>query len=295
MVLWKVNCLENEFPGMWQRWFLHQSVGIGWPPQGGFHLDGPTDGGRGWSQARNALKEISIGDYIVVALRGHRVGRLGVVTKKAISDAEWEPLVPPSRDLPHGEMGRRILVRWDLTVGPDNRDLIVALPSDARFNLGELRPTVARIRSRSRKDLIDVMSNQRTWVGLLTHFDRERALSGYIAAYPHRLEDGLLPHPNDKVRERVFDDRSRLDVLLTDRRNVSVIVECKQGSPTIDHITQLWHYMERLKRETGIKPRGILVHGGARKLAPEVAKEARKRPAVEMVQYTVEVDFSSSG
>jgi len=53
--------------------------------------------------------------------------------------------------------------------------------------------------------------------------------------------------------------------------------------------------MERLERETDDKPRGILVHGGARKLAPEVAKEARKRPAVEMVQYSVEVDFSSSG
>src|SRR5258708_11696625 len=37
-----------------------------------------------------------------------------------------EALVPASRDLPSGEMGRRLLVRWDLTVGPDSRDMVVA-------------------------------------------------------------------------------------------------------------------------------------------------------------------------
>lgn len=28
-----------------------------------------------------------------------------------------------------------------------------------------------------------------------------------------QIEDGLLPHPNSKTRERVFRDRTRLDVL----------------------------------------------------------------------------------
>jgi len=292
MTLWKVSCLENKYPGMWQRWFRHQSIGIGWPPQDGYRLEGPTEGGHGWSRAREALKAISIGDEVVVSLRGHRVGRLGRVTGKAIADTEWDPLVARSRDLPHGEMGRRILVRWDLTVGPDSRDMVVALPPEAQLKSGELRPTIAQIRSRWTKDLIEAMNDSSNWVGLLTHFDYEKALSGYIAAYPHWLEDGLLPHPNERVRERVFGDSSRSDVLLTDRNGVPVIVECKQGQPSGDHLKQIRHYMKRLHDETDIAPRGILVHGGSRKLRPEFAAMARKEPEVEIVQYTLDVDFT---
>jgi RecB family endonuclease NucS len=108
------------------------------------------------------------------------------------------------------------------------------------------------------------------------------------------LEDGFLPHPNERVRERIFGDSSRLDVLLTDRSNLPVIVECKQGSPTIDYLKQIRKYMERLKEETGIAPRGILVHGGARKLPPAVAAAARKKPSVEIVQYSLDVEFARS-
>jgi RecB family endonuclease NucS len=128
------------------------------------------------------------------------------------------------------------------------------------------------------------MNDPSNWVGLLTHFDYERALSGYVAAYPHRLEDGLLPHPNERVRERIFGDSSRLDVLLTDRSDVPVIVECKQGNPTVDHLKQIRNYMRRLRDETGIAPRGILVHGGARKLPPDVAIAAQLEPKVEIIK-----------
>ena len=292
MVLWKVSCLENEYPGMWQRWFRHQCVGIGWPPADGYHLDGPSDGGQGWSRAREALKSVAVGDDVIVTLRGHRVGRLGTVTGKAIEDDQWDPLVPSSQDLQSGEMGRRLLVRWDLTVGPDSRDMVVVLPPEVQLTSGELRPTISQVRSRSKKELVEAMNDASNWVGLLTHFDYERALSGYIAAYPHRLEDGLLPHPNERVRERIFGDRSRLDVLLTDRRNVPVIVECKQGSPTIDHLKQIRNYMKRLCKETGISPRGILVHGGARKLPRDVAAAALRKPEVEIVQYILDVNFA---
>ncbi len=291
MTLWKVSCLENEYPGMWQRWFRHQCVGIGWPPADGYRLNGPSDGGQGWNRARKTLKSVVVGDEVVVTLRGHRVGRLGVVTDKAIEDDQWDPLVPASRDLQTGEMGRRLLVRWDLTVGPDSRDMVVALPPEVRLTSGELRPTITQVRSRTTKEIVEVMNDASNWVGLLTHFDYESALSGYIAAYPHRLEDGLLPHPNERVRERIFGDRSRLDVLLTDRSNVPVIVECKQGNPTVDHLNQIRNYMRRLHEETGIAPRSILVHGGARKLPFEVAVAALQDPKVEIVQYSLGVDF----
>lgn len=293
MALWKVNCMENRFPGMWQRWYRHQCVGIGWPPKDGYQFDGQIDGRTGWGKARKALATIEVGDEIIVALQGNRVGRVGTVTGKSVEDNQWDELVPCSTDFPWGEMGRRILVRWDLTVGPDDRDLVVTLPSDVQLSSGELRPTIARIRSRSKNELIKAMNDEANWVGLLTHFDYERALSGYIAAYPHRLEDGLLPHPNERVRERIFDDRSRLDVLLTDRNNVPVVVECKQGSPTVEHLVQIRNYMERLRKETRKPVRGILVHGGARKLPRDVAAAARKKPRVEIVQYILDVNFSS--
>jgi len=170
--------------------------------------------------------------------------------------------------------------------------MVISLPAKAQLSLGELRPTIAQIRSRTTKKLITAMNDPSNWVGLLTHFDYERALSGYIAAYPHRLEDGLLPHPNERIRERVFGDASRLDVLLTDRNGTPVVVECKQGSPTVENVRQIRHYMARLFAETQIKPRGILVHGGARKLRPEVVKAAKKRPKIEIVQYSLGVEFA---
>lgn len=293
MALWKVNCQENEYPGMWQRWFRQQSVGVGWPAEKGYHLEGPTKGGRhAWSKARAALKAISVGDDIVVALRGHRVGRFGRVTAKAIGDAEWEPFVPPSQDLPAGEKGRRISVRWDLTIGPDDRDKVVALPPDVRLNVGELRPTIARVHSRSTDDLKEAMKDESNWVDLFSGFVYEKHLAGYVASYPHRLEDGLLRHPNEHVRERVFRDKSRLDVLLTDEKGKGVIVECKQGGVRSAHLKQIRHYMELLHKETGIQPRGILVQGGARKLRPEVAAEARVHPQVEIVHYALDVKFT---
>ena len=71
---------------------------------------------------------MQVGDWVLVALQSHRVGRLGQVTGNAIQDYKWNPLVQPSRDYPDGEMGRRIFVRWDMTVGLASRELVVKLP-----------------------------------------------------------------------------------------------------------------------------------------------------------------------
>ena len=293
MTIWKVNCMENDYPGMWQRWFRNQCVAVGWKSSWGYNLRGETDGGVGWTRARKALERISVGDKVVVQLRNHRLGRVGEVTGKAVEDEDWDPLVPRTVEDPDGEMGRRIFVRWDLTVGPDDRGMVVKVPESMRLSQGELRPTVSEICSRSWDEIIEVMNNPTNWVGLMTKFDSERTLSGYIAAYPHRLEDGLLPHPSQKVRERVFDDATRLDVLLTDRSGTAIIVECKQHSPTTDHVRQLRHYLKQYEREIKQPVRGILVHGGARKLNSSVRAEAEKTPAVELVQYRLDVEFSA--
>jgi hypothetical protein len=235
---------------------------------------------------------MEVGDYVVASLQGHRVGRLGQITDKAIKDTDWKPLVPANADEPEGEMGRRILVRWDMTVGPDDRDMVILLPEGFRFTAGELRATVSEIRSISRKNLESVMNDSANWQNLFSHFDYEKALSGYIATYPHHLEDGLTLHPSEKVRERVFSDKSRSDVILLDRHERPVIVECKQGQPTVADIKQLRGYLSRLRDERGHDARGVLVHGGAKKLHIEVERAAAKYPKIEIVQHRLQVEFT---
>ena len=74
-----------------------------------------------------------------------------------------------------------------------------------------------------------------------------------------------------------------------------VIVECKQGAPTAENLRQLRGYMKLLRNETGRQDvRGILVHGGARKLQREVLKAADIAPRIEIVQYHLQVDFAGS-
>src|SRR5690606_19003511 len=97
----------------------------------------------------------------------------------------------------------------------------------------------------------------------------------------------------EKVRERVFGDRTRSDVLLLDRDERPVIVECKQHSPTVADLKQLRHYLRLLKHETEEEARGILVHGGSAKLRMEVSRAAAEKPPVEIVRYHLDVEFTA--
>jgi hypothetical protein len=272
-------------------------VAVGWASKWHYFLnDSPKRSKRGnWIRVRNCLNQIKIGDYILVSLRGNRVGRLGEVTELAIEDTnnDWRPLVPKSRKSPDGEIGRRILVRWEPTTGPDNRDLVVRLPERDRLNPGERRGAIAKISLRKLERLRRAMNDRRNWVSLF-EFPYEKSLSDYIAAYPHRLEDGLLPHPNKKVRESAFSNGKRIDVLLTDRNDKPVIVECKQDEPTLADIKQIKGYLNQFRKREGENARGILVHGGSRKLRKDVRHAAQKKPKIELVQFTVEVNFSTS-
>jgi len=283
--------MEHKYHGMWQRWYRNQCVAVGWRSTWGFPLTGPTKNA-GWRRARVALQRMELGDYVVVSLQGNRVGRLGQITGKSIDDADWEPLVPASRNQPDGEMGRRIQVRWEMTVGPDDRDMIIQLPEGSRFTTGELLPAISEIKSISWQALKSTMNDPTNWQSLFSHFDYENALSGYIATYPHHLEDGLTQHPSEKIRERIFGNKSRSDVILLDRHERPVIVECKQGQPTARDIKQLRGYLRRFRREKGLDARGILVHGGARKLHIDVERAAAEKPRIEVVQHKLEVEFS---
>lgn len=291
--LWKINCMEHKYPGMWRRWFRNQCVAIGWASVSGYQLDGGIQE-QSWSRARNAIKDMRIGDYIVASLRGNRVGRVGQITGKAVEDGEWKPLVPVSKTLPYGEMGRRIFVRWELTTGPDSQDQIIQLPEYKTFNNNEVRQPVSKITSMTIAELREIMNDQKNWVSLSGKFNYEKAISDYIAYYPHHLEDGLLRYPDKKVRENVFNDRTRSDVLLIDRAETPVVVECKQYAPSFDDIKQLRGYMKRLECETEKEVRGILVHGGPQKISNDIIAEAKKAPDVEIVSYNLKVDFRPS-
>jgi len=292
--LWKVTCEEHRYPGLWHRWYRSQSVAVGWPPKAGYHLDGSGVRTSGWTIARNALNRIRPGDEIFVALQGSRVARLGTVTGLAVSDAEWDPFIPPSRTKKFGEKGRRIHVRWHLELGPDDRELVIELPQGSRLTGAQLRTTLSRVKSPSPGRLRKILADPSNWVRLWAHFDYERALSGYIAAYPHRLEDGLLPYPLERTRERLGRGKTRMDVLLIDESGTPVVVECKQDGPTLGHLRQLRAYMAQVREDTGRTPRGILVHGGARKLRDDVRRDARSRPSVDLVHHNLDVEFSRS-
>jgi RecB family endonuclease NucS len=88
-----------------------------------------------------------------------------------------------------------------------------------------------------------------------------------------------------------------MDVLLLDRdSDAIVVVECKQGAPTLADIRQLRGYMHNAEElRTGLRVgrniRGILVHGGARKLKSDVRDESVRFPKVELVTFSVTVGF----
>ena len=219
---------------------------------------------------------------------------MGQITGKAIGDDDWDPLVPKSKTLPHGEMGRRIFVRWELITGPDSQEQIIQLPENKTFDSNEVRQPVSKITSMTVDDLREIMNDQKNWISLLGKFNYEKAISDYIAYYSHQLEDGLLPYPDARVRERVFNDGTRSDVLLIDRLETPVVVECKQYTPSANNVNQLRGYMKKLKDETRKEVRGILVHGGAQKISNTVIDEAKNAPQVEIVSYSLKVDFRPS-
>jgi hypothetical protein len=296
--------MEDAYPGIWQKWFKLGCVTDGHPPQQGFHTDRDDEDkkkvkrvkkDKGWARIRNALNAIEPGHKIVAKLPGNRIGRIGVVERN--DSAKWKPLYPADRtdpdyeDWSEGYMGRRILVRWDSEHGPDSPDMVVQLPKGFSLGGGELHP----VNCKEAKDFEKEMDNQANWVGLFGGFAYESALSDFIAQYPHKLKDGLEPYPIERIREVILKDRKRLDVLLRDEVG-PVIVECKQGYPKVEHIKQLRRYIKDAEKKLsgGELARGILVHGGPRRVNSDVLFEAKKKPRIDLIRYSLDVNFEPS-
>jgi hypothetical protein len=284
--------MEDNFPGLWKLWFKNQCVTDGHSPEGGFLMvGGRRKRARDWIVARNALKEMQNGDLIVVALPGCRIGRIGKVLDMRVEDKGWDHLIDGDPDdWKNGYMGRRIFVHWELENAPDSADLVVQLPEGV--NMG--RGTLARVHHHPVEWFREVIANPANWVGMVSDFPYERALSDYIAKYPGRLKAGLELYPNQKVREKVLRYGSRADVLLRDSDGKPVIVECKRESPGQEAVRQLRRYISRMKTKPGEQAGGILAHGGARTVDEKVWREGAGRPHVEFFHYKFDVDFSPS-
>ncbi len=294
---WKINCMEDKYPGLLHTWFTEQVVAVGWPPPK-WGLKTPTKDSA-WKKARNCLIKIKRDDRVVVQLRNWRVGRIGTVLQSRIADDHWKPTVPPHQKLPFGEMGRRIDVRWDLTIGRPTPEFAIHLPYDARPNMRIWRPTVSVVPKEVFERIQKAALDKDNWASILPGFAKERAMSEFISASPHLLEDGFRSFPSRGAHQLVFPDRSRLDVLLLDCDSNIVIVECKQGVPTLVDIKQLRGYMRNAENlraglKVGRNIRGILVHGGARKLKQEIRDESNREPRVELVTFSVTVGFAPS-
>lgn len=299
---WRIHCHIGHHPGQWQFWFKQQCCAVGWPPPSwegvalpdgnGWKFD--SEGGEhDWVTTRGALKRMRPNDWVVVTLPGLRVGRLGRIVEMAVSDVHWNPIVPPSKGHPLGDMGRRILVRWDLSAGPDDPSKVVLLPPEARFNSGEARGTIRSIPVSKLEPIRNAMRDSANWVSLSGAFNLEKALSDYISVHPQRLEAGMISHPFLQARELTFSDGKRADVILQDGDGKVVIAECKQNGPVPADLEQVVHYREQLRKEhpeLGDDVRALLVHGGANRVLPKIAEEAR-RLTVELVYFEVQVNF----
>ncbi len=234
-------------------------------------------------------------------LRKNRIARAATIVRVLCKDKDWNAFVPKDDEHSRGEMGRRIEVRWDLNLGPKNStDTVVALPRHSRLNQSVLLPTIAPLREVDFRKIESAMTDEANWVSLVAQCGREVLLSDYITTVPHHIQDGLQLHPSLKVREKVFRDHSgrhRSDVLLVDKNQTPVVVECKRETPDAGSVRQLLGYLRLAKKETGKRPRGILIHGGATRLTDDVRKELRKvaKPfEIEVLRYELSVGFAVS-
>lgn len=298
---WRVHCHVGQHPGQWQRWFREQCCAVGWHPNvwqeargEGWTLSAPG-ADRDFVTTVNHLRRMREGDWIVATLPGHKIGRLGRIFRLEVEDEQWNPVIPPTRKFPFGENGRRILVRWQLDVGPADLTKVVQLPPKVRLNAGQLRGTARRIPLDRLGAIMDAMREGANWVSLHSAFNLETALSSYIALHPHVLEDGLTSHPGFDATEQTFADGRRADVILEDAKGRTLVVECKQGAPTLAACDQVHHYRSELQKllPENVACRAMLVYGGSRHVAPDVRAYAQ-RDGIELVNFALQVNFSGT-
>ena len=93
----------------------------------------------------------------------------------------------------------------------------------------------------------------------------EKDMSDKIYNKPEMIEYGFKPLSREEHTKYGF-----IDVFGYDKDNTLVIVECKRYTATLDAVTQLRRYVEKIKKSKGLnKVRGILA-------APSISQNAKQ-------------------
>lgn len=246
-----------------------------------------------WKKMRNSLAAMRPGDIVVAMLPDARVGRIGEIVRMEIEDHQWSPIIQRKAAMPFGENGRRILVRWNLVLGPENFDTVTRLPKGLR-NFGQ--HAISWLDEGRYMHLAAAVADARNWEPFYGNFRFETALSDYIAMHPYRLQDGLrINRDVKKFRECSLSSGGRIDVVLEDRARVPVLVECKQEGVVESHIHQLTNYLKKFHDDYPYLPvpRGILVHGGSRRVDAKLRDLANDQ-GISLVHHELRVDFLAS-
>lgn len=87
----------------------------------------------------------------------------------------------------------------------------------------------------------------------------ERDVEMYIYNHPEELEKGL----RTLERQYIFEDGSRLDLLMEDEAGAYVVIEVKKGRIGRDAKRQIRHYMKMVQKEKGAQTvKGMIVCAG---------------------------------
>jgi hypothetical protein len=103
---------------LWRRWYKEGCVAIGFspPPYDGYKLNG-------WAFAKARLEEMQIGDKLIPFPKKWRIGPVGRVKMKRISDKEFNPTIQAVESKSgRPAFGRRIEVEWETSgMPPDGK------------------------------------------------------------------------------------------------------------------------------------------------------------------------------
>jgi hypothetical protein len=166
---WIVICPVPKVQGdVWALWYRENCVAAGWPPPN-WSLDGPSQE-VGWIYARNRLKEIRPGDKVIPFLLKWRIGPVGTVKEVRVADAQWEKTVEKHcyiGSTQESDLGRRILVTWELTdMPPEGKCALV--PPDQRPPGWLAKHTIESLPVEEFQRLRAVVSNPSNWIDLPT-------------------------------------------------------------------------------------------------------------------------------
>lgn len=283
---WIVICPEPSVRGgVWRRWYRENCVAVGWGPPI-WSYEGGGEITPGWRFVRNRLMEIEPGDKVIPFLLKWRIGPIGTVREMAVADSDWNPTVKGGDYGEEPELGRRILVTWEVN-GMPPEGMVATVPAGQRpgGRAPLARHTIEELPDEQFENLRSVLAAKENWSELGTLPARnesdgetgesevpppppppaalsllERDLQKFLSRNLDTIERGLRPDPSYQLEEYTI-DVGRIDLLCKDARDNWVVVELKADWAGDDAVGQILGYMSWVRENlpNGANVRGILV------------------------------------